>query len=237
MKNTNNQLKEGDLVICTVKRIEGATVFLELENNLEGSMMMSEVAAGRIRNLRSYVSPNKKVVCKILKITPDNIQLSLRRVTAKEKEAVMEQYKKEKVFQTILNSVGKEPQKIIEAIKKEYSLLDFFNEARQNPSILEKFLSKEEAANLSKMILEKEDKEKEVKKVFVLKSTSENGISDIKYVLNVPLEIKYLGSSQFLISSKGKDFKDAEHKIAEILREIEKRAKEKKCFFEIKEKK
>ena len=62
------ELKEDEIVMCTVKSIEGTTVFLEIESNGTGSMAMSEVAAGRIRNLREYVFPKKKVVCKILKI-------------------------------------------------------------------------------------------------------------------------------------------------------------------------
>lgn len=234
MKKSNAELKEGDLVMCTVKRIESATVFLEIENNGEGHMHLSEVAAGRIRNLRSFVAPNKKVVCKILKILPNNIQLSLRRVTAKERDTIMEQYKKEKTFETMLKAVLKDPLETINSIKKEYSLWEFFDEARQNPKILEKFMKKEEAQKISKMLLEKKENEKEIKKVFVLKSTSETGLTDIKTILSSSDEIKYLGSSQFSITSKGKDFKEAEHKLSETLKEIEKKAKEKKAFFEVK---
>ena len=56
-----NQLIEGALVLCTVKKVEKTTVFVEIEGNGEGSMVFSEVAAGRIRNLRDHISPNKKI--------------------------------------------------------------------------------------------------------------------------------------------------------------------------------
>ena len=52
------ELKEDDLVMCTVKSIEGTTVFVEIENRQEASM--SEVAAGS-RNLRVRFSKQKIV--------------------------------------------------------------------------------------------------------------------------------------------------------------------------------
>ena len=48
--------------------------------------------------------------------------------------------------------------------------------------------------------------------------------------------INYLCSSKFSISAKAKNFKEAEHIVQNALSNIEKKAKEKKAFFEIKEK-
>ena len=76
-----------------MKRISGTTVFVSIEDDGEGTIITSEIAPGRIRNLRDYVVPGKKIVCKILSIDKaGNIHLSLRRVTDKEKREVMEQY-------------------------------------------------------------------------------------------------------------------------------------------------
>ncbi len=80
-------MEEGDIVLCTVVKIERTTVFVKLEDGKEGTINTSEIAPGRIRNLRDYVVPDKKIVCKILSIDPKgNINLSLRRVTTKEKK-------------------------------------------------------------------------------------------------------------------------------------------------------
>ena len=57
-------LEVGDIVLCTVDRIIGTTVFVGIEGNGEGSIVTSEIAPGRIRNLRDYVVPKKKIVCK-----------------------------------------------------------------------------------------------------------------------------------------------------------------------------
>jgi len=107
------KLKEDDIVLCKVKKIEKTSVFLDIEDNGEGSMMMSEVAAGRIRNLRNYVSLNKQVVCKVLKISGDHIELSLRRVTSREKEEVLERYRDGRALSAMLKSIGEDAEKVI----------------------------------------------------------------------------------------------------------------------------
>ena len=77
------ELEEGDVVLCTVERIVGTIVFVRIKGDGEGSITMSEIAPGRIRNLRDYVVPKKKIVCKVLRISPNrNTDLSLRRVTS-----------------------------------------------------------------------------------------------------------------------------------------------------------
>ena len=84
------KIEEGDLVLCTVKRIVGTTVFVNIEENeKEATIITSEIAPGRIRNLRDYVVPGKKIICKILNIDKTgNVHLSLRRVTEKEKKII-----------------------------------------------------------------------------------------------------------------------------------------------------
>ena len=77
---------EGDIILCTVEKIEGISVFVTIDKGGTGSIVTSEIAPGRIRNLRDYVVPNKKIVCKVLKVDPNgHVHLSLRRVTAKER--------------------------------------------------------------------------------------------------------------------------------------------------------
>ncbi len=226
--------KEDDIVLCTVKKIEGATVFLELEDGSAGSMVLSEVAAGRIRNLRAYVSPGKKVVCKVLRISGDHIEMSLRRVTGKERDQVLETHKKERTLRGMLKAVVGEPDKIVEKIKEEFDILDFFEEIQENAKIFEKFLKKVDAAKIMKIFSEKGEKEKIVEKRIVLKSLSGSGVEDIKRVLDVDADVRYLGSSKFSVSVSGKDFKEANGKMEEILKEIEKRAKGKDVSFSVK---
>src|SRR3989344_4881379 len=94
-----------DVLLCKVKSIEGTSIFLETEEGFPGSMILSEVAAGRIRNLRAYVSPNRMIVCKILNVKSDHLELSLRRVTTREKQHVLENHKQERAFANMLKTV------------------------------------------------------------------------------------------------------------------------------------
>lgn len=224
---------EDDAVLCTVKKIEGATVFLELEDGTPASMVLSEVAAGRIRNLRVYVSPGKKIVCKVLRVSGNHVEMSLRRVTGKERDRVLETHKKEKILKGMLKAVVEEPDKIVEKIKKEFDILDFFEDIQENAKIFERFLKKADAEKIMKIFSEKGEKEKIVEKKIVLKSFGSEGVEDVKKVLNVDAEVHYLGSSKFSVSISGKDFKDANFRMENILKEIEKKAREKKVEFEV----
>ncbi len=230
------ELKPGDFVLCTVARIEGAIVFLNIIGNGQGSMPMSEVAAGRIRNLRDYVSLNKEIVCKVLSVERDNVVLSLRRVTAKERVYVFEQHQKEKTFLSIIKAVVKNSDNAIAEIKKRHNLADFFDSLKQQPSLIYPFVTKQEAEKLTALLQEKRDKEKTVKQAFFLKSFAPTGLADTKSILeHKEADIRYLGSSQFSIALSAPDFKEANHKLSEILKAIEQKAKDKKMQFEVKE--
>jgi len=230
-------LKEHDIVLCTVKSIEGTTVFVQIEDNGSGSIVFSEIAAGRIRNIRQYVTPGKKIVCKVLKIYPDHIELSLRRVTGKEREEIQERHKKERTFNSMLKVITKSPEQITEKIKEKYELWDFFDKAKEDSSLLEKFMKKSESDTLIKILDEKKEREKNVKKIIILKSNSESGISDIKEILKIKnINARYLGSSQFSIEAKAIEYKEAESVLNKAISQIEAKAKEKKAFFEVKEK-
>jgi len=226
---------EDDVILCTVKNIVGTTVFLETEDGQQASMIFSEVSPGRIRNIREYVVPNKKVACKVLRIKGDHLEVSLRRVAAREREEIMERHKKEKVLSSILKPILKEKTpEILEKISEKYELADFLDEARENPSLIQKFVSKQEAETIEKMFAEKKEKDKEVTKKIKLTSASSSGLEDIKSALDIKeTPITYLGSSKFLIKATGKDFKTCNNKIESALNEIKEKAKSKKIVFEM----
>src|SRR3989344_3914182 len=132
-------IREGDVILCMVRKIEVTSVFLEIEDcPLMGSMVLSEVAAGRIRNLGDYVSKGKKIVCKILKVSKDHVELSLRRVTTKEREEVLEWHQKNRAYSRILESSIKNADETIKKIKEDYDLVDFIEEGREKPELFEK---------------------------------------------------------------------------------------------------
>ncbi len=234
-------MKEGDLVLCTVEKISGTTVFVKIENKeeKEGTIITSEIAPGRIRNLRDYVVPGKKIVCKVLEIdNAGNIHLSLRRVRDKEKREVMDKYEKEKTAFNILKSVVKEKASEIkkEVEAKKISIYDFLQSCKEAPEKLKKYLNNEEAEKLCKILKEKKGRKAEVKKQFKLTSDAENGITIIKNILSPYKNITYLAAGKFILGMEGDNYKEANQQIQKILTEIEEKSKEHKCEFEVKEK-
>ncbi len=224
------KLEEGQIVLCTVKNIVGTTVFVKINDyDKEGTIVTSEIAPGRIRNLRDYVVPNKKIVCKVLRIEKEHLDLSLRRVSAKEKRDLLEFYEREKNLIATLKSISKNSEDVIKKIKQDYSLVDFFEQAKENPKLLEGLMNKEEADKILKILKEKKEKEVFVKKKFSLTSQAEDGITKIKKI--VPADATYLAAGKFLITIKNKNYKEANAKINSLLEEIEKKAKQENCVF------
>lgn len=235
-----NDLKEDDLVLCTVRKIENTSVFLDIEGNGQGSMVFSEVSPGRIRNIRDFIVPNKKIVCKVLKIRDGHPELSLRRVTAKEREFILDRFKKEKSFEAMLKPILKEKTiQTIEKIKEEHDIAEFLALAKEKPEIIERFVPEPQAETLKKIFASKlvSDKEKHVKKIIKIKTLSETGIKDIKSLLDIKdnnVEIRYLGSSTFSISVKDTDFKKANSKIDNLISMLKEKAKSTGIQFEAK---
>ena len=233
-------LEEGDIVLCTVDRIAGTVVFVKIEGEeKEGSIILSEIAPGRIRNLREYVIPKKKIACKVLRISGGNIALSLRRVTQKEKKEVMEQYNQEKGYISILRSVLKEDaDELIEKITKKERLYDFLQEARSNPKTIEAEVGKENAKKILEIINEQKTKWSVIKKIILLKTQDPNGINVVKNILSghKNIEIKYIAAGRYSLKIETEDVKKGDQELRAVIEKIEKKAKESGAYFEVKEK-
>lgn len=230
--------EEGDLVLCVVDRIVGTVVFVKIENNGEGSIITAEIAPGRIRNLRDYVFPKKKIVCKILKIdSSGNIHLSLRRVKENEKRKVLEEHNQENSVISIIKSITKEKsEEIIEKIKKQSTILDFLQKAKENPKILEEIVGKQNSERILGIFGKQKSKKAIIKKEFVLKTSAPNGIELIKKILLEiqNTKIKYLSAGRYSIEIESSDLKKADNELNEILKKIEQQAKTHSIEFAIK---
>ena len=133
--------EEGEIIIGTVKKITPHSIFVNIDEyrEKEGMIHISEVAPGRIRNVRDFVREGKLIVCKVLRLhkDKDHIDLSLRRVPLGLKRKKEEEYKLEQKAEKLLESIAKELklsmaelyQKAAFQIIEEYeSLNNFFKE-------------------------------------------------------------------------------------------------------------
>ena len=237
------ELEQGDVVLCTVDKIAGTIVFVNIDDlNKQGSIILSEIAAGRIRNLRDYVVPKKKIVCKVLRVTPrGDIHLTLRRVTLKEQKQVLEQFKQEKSYKSILKTILKEKtETTIDKIKSQNTLYNFLENAKTDSKQLEKIVTKTEAGKILEILNKQKKKTTILKKQINLSSSKPNGLELIKKVLgefkDKDSEIKYIAAGKYSIKVEDKEAKSAGNKLKTIVDKIEKSAKKDNMEFSVKEK-
>ena len=234
------ELEVGDVVLCTVDRIAGTVVFVRIDGIGEGSIITSEIAPGRIRNLREYVVPKKKIVCKVLRISQNgNIDLSLRRVTQKEKKEILEQEKQEKSYKSVLKGIlGEKAEEIIRKIEEEEKLFDFLQEAKENSKKLEKIAGKTDAKKVLDIIQTQKQKKAVLKKIINLTTKKSNGLKLIKELLEnlKEVEIKYISAGRYSIKIEADDIKTADNRLKEILKSLEEKAKKAGFEFFVKEK-
>jgi len=218
----------GDIVMCTVERIQGTTVFVNVEGHREGYIVLSEIAPGRIRNLRDYVVPKKTIVCKVLRKKGDSLELSLRRVTPKEQKQIKEKYKQEKSYKSILKTFLKDKAKeIIEEIQKTENVYDFLEQAKQDPKILQELMTKPESDKILEVLNSQKQKKAIIKKIIKITTKESQGLTKIKNLLsNIKnVEIKYISAGKYSFKTEASDIKKADIFLKEILENLEKQAK------------
>ncbi len=231
-------LEVGDLVLCTVDRIVGTEVFVKIDNYGEGGIVMSEVAPGRIRNLRDYIVPKKRIVCKVLRVSENgNVDLSLRRVTQKERKEVIEKDKQEKSYLSIIKSISPNNyQEIIKKITEKEDLPSFFERAKEHPEILNEIFGKENSEKLVEILKTQKKKKTIIKKEIHLTTTKSEGILLIKELLGIfkEITIKYISAGRYLLEMETEDAKTADKKLKEMIESCEKSCKKAGVEFSVK---
>ena len=110
MSATPNYPEVGDLVVATVTRVVdyGAYVKLDEYDGVEGLIHISEVASTYVKNIRVHVREGQKLVLKVLRVSTQRAQvdLSLRRVTGREKSEKMLEWKKVKKADSIVKGAA-----------------------------------------------------------------------------------------------------------------------------------
>lgn len=114
----------GELVISTVTEITdyGAYVKLDEYGGKEGFLHISEISSGWIRNIRDHVREGEKVVLKVLRVDParNQIDLSLRRVTQRERREKILFWKRSRRAESLLKSAS---QKLGMSLEEIYNLV------------------------------------------------------------------------------------------------------------------
>lgn len=184
----------GDLVLATVDTVTDYGAYVKLdEYDKEGLLHISEISSSWVRNIRNFVREGQKVVLKVLRVNveKEHIDMSLRRVTKREKIEKIMSWKKERKAETLLRSVSEKTglpldeiqEKAGALIEKEYGLYEGFEKAvKEGAEAFTKIGVPEELAT----VLAKVAKEKirlpmvKVKGIVELRCVKPDGVKVIK---------------------------------------------------------
>ena len=99
----------GDLVIVTVETVTDYGAYVKLDEfGKRGLLHVSEISSSWIRNIRDFVREGQKLVLKVLRVDAEkgHIDLSLRRVTKREKIEKIKSWKTERKADALLRGVA-----------------------------------------------------------------------------------------------------------------------------------
>ena len=131
----------GDLIIATIETVTDYGAYAKLdEYNKRGLLHVSEISSSWIRNIRDYVREGQKMVLKVLRVDVEkgHVDLSLRRVTKRERIEKIKFWKKDRKADALLKSVAEKTGLPVDEVyakagtlieESYYSLYDGFEKA------------------------------------------------------------------------------------------------------------
>ena len=140
---------EGELVVAVVREVKqnGAYVDIDEYDGIEGFIFIGEIASGWVKNIRAFVRPGQRLICKVLRTRKDNksLELSLKSVSEERKRDRLAQWKNEErakqLLKVLAEQVGWSEDELVETqmeLTESYATLyGAFEEAAKSPESLE----------------------------------------------------------------------------------------------------
>jgi len=224
--------KRGELVVCRIKRINPHSALAYLvEYDRMGLIHVSEVASRWVRDIREFVKENQYVVCRVLEADDAHVSLSLKRVYKEDASRKLNEFKREKRSEKLLEMCGRMLKKGPEETRKEIipllieefgSLTKTFEIALKNPDLFKRKNIPEKWANAIIEIARKNYAEKTftVKGELRLTTPRPDGIEIIKNTLlkaqKQGLEVHYVSPPRYMLIGRGKNYKELENRVRTI---------------------
>ena len=234
----------GDLVIGSVETVTDYGAYVKLdEYGKKGLLHVSEISSSWIRNIRDFVREGQKLVLKVLRVDIEkvHIDLSLRRVTKREKIEKIMSWKKERKAEALIRSVaektGMSEKEIYELagvlMEKEYGLYEAFEKAvKEGIEVLTKIGLPEKIATA---VVEVGQERIHIPMVKVkgtveLRCVKPNGVKIIKEAFANAKRVEKLGtakvrfyviaSPKYSIEVLAEDYKHAEDAIEKVAQNV-----------------
>ena len=226
---------EGELVVAVVREVKqnGAYVDIDEYDGIEGFIFIGEIASGWVKNIRAFVRPGQRLICKVLRTRKDNksLELSLKSVSEERKRDRLAQWKNEErakqLLKVLAEQVGWSEDELAETqmeLTESYATLyGAFEEAAKTPESLEEvgFEGDWIAAFIEIAVKNIIPDTVEIRGRFVLNVDQAEGIDVIKAALIAAENISdeeselivtchYDGAPSYRIDLKAPDFKTAE---------------------------
>jgi translation initiation factor 2 subunit 1 len=221
--------EETEIVLCTVTKVMPNAVFATLDEygGRTGLIHISEVAPGRIRNIRDYVIEGRKVVCRVIAVRKEkgHIDLSIRRVNEMQKKqktnAIKMEQKAEKLIENLAKNLKVDVKRLYEELTREmwndfeYAHECFDSVAAGEFDLKKLKLDKKTEAALADMIKEKITlPEVEIKGTLTFQSWEQEGADIIREELTKikksGVDVSYLGHGRYKVMIKAPDYDLAE---------------------------
>jgi translation initiation factor 2 subunit 1 len=188
----------GDLVIATIETVTDYGAYAKLDEfDKRGLLHVSEISSSWIRNIRDFVRENQKMVLKVLRVDPEkgHVDLSLRRVTKRERIEKIKLWKKERKADALLRGVAEKLGLSVDdvyqtagaALDEKYGLYEGFERlVKDGPEALTKLGVAEDVATVFAQVAEERIRVKMVKVrgTIEVKCTKPNGIQCIQDAFN-----------------------------------------------------
>ncbi|MDI9643668.1 MAG: translation initiation factor IF-2 subunit alpha [Candidatus Verstraetearchaeota archaeon] len=228
----------GEFVIATAVRLQEHGVYVSLdEYGKSGYIPIGEVASTWVKNIKDFVKEGQKLVLKVIRIDEKkgHIDLSLRKVTEREKKEKLIQYKKakkaEKILEMASKKIGKDFQEGVRlvGIPLEDRFGDLHSALEQlvqfGPKvIIDAGIPEEWAKALHEASKDHiEAPVVQVSGVIKLSTTKPDGVEDIKRALSdgmkaidskqAKCEMYTLGAPKYRIEVSAKDYRTAEEQM------------------------
>ncbi|MCX8176576.1 MAG: translation initiation factor IF-2 subunit alpha [Candidatus Bathyarchaeota archaeon] len=233
----------GELVVATVSSITdyGAYVKLDEYRNIEGLLHISEISSGWVKNIYDYVREGQKLVLKVLRVDKEkgHVDLSLRRVSKREKQEKMAEWKRKKRALSILEAaaqkVNLDPEKLVNEIVPVFEdklggLYEGLEElVEKGEELAEKLKLPSEWVKAIYDVAKQKIKPQAVsiKGILKLTTTAPNGVEIIKKILmesksvrrfrKARVDIYTIGAPRYVVEVTAKNYKDAEKVLNEVV--------------------
>lgn len=218
-----------ELVVCKIVKIFPNSAIAELiEYRKKGMIHVSEVALRWVKDIREFLKLNQYVVCLVLKSEGEDILLSVKRVRREDADRRLNEFKRERKAEKMLELTAKKMKKSLDDAYREVgyllqeefgSLWKAFEFAVKNPDLLSsKGVPRAWLEPLTDIARKSySEKTYEVKSNLNIMCYSPDGINTIKKALSHAkgdgLEVRYISAPHYMIVGKGKNFKETRARV------------------------